>query len=250
MKMLRFCVLISGYYHCFKSEGHRLPDGDLCLCYIIRKNKLSVSKNALRVFLIIMLAVDFFIYTETRSCAGTCTNDTEILWDRIPFSLFPWYCWLLPKSYGIFFVLLTSGHGLPQSTDSQWYLDYANALVANFCDGVDMNDVLYLGYNLLLSLLLYIFKDPVIIVFIQAVTAALGVILVYKIANMLFNRTTAIIAALFYCAAWDITLWSMYILSDSFFYQPIIAMRLLFADGAGVAPAEVSNAICRGTFCT
>ncbi|WP_262683146.1 glycosyltransferase family 39 protein [Paenibacillus baimaensis] len=116
-----------------------------------------------------------------------------------------------------FFYLLSSGKGFPQSDDTQWYLDYAYSLMEHFKVGLDMNDILYLGYNVLLTVMLAIFRDPVAVIFIQVVTAALSVILVYKISQMIFNRTTAIIASLFYAYSWDITLWSVYILTDSFF---------------------------------
>jgi len=128
----------------------------------------------------------------------------------------------LAKTLGYFFWRLFSGQGIYQSDDSKWYLDYANGLMANFTVGLNMNDMLYLGYNMLLTLLLVIFKDPIVVVFIQCVTASLSVILVYKIAGMLFNRGTAIIASVFYCFMWDITLWSMYILSDSFFVSLLL----------------------------
>jgi hypothetical protein len=122
-----------------------------------------------------------------------------------------------------FYYLLTSGKGFPQSDDSQWYLDYAHALLADFRIGLHMNDIMYVGYNLLLTLLVAIFKDPVYVILVQAVAASLSVILVYKIALMLFNRTTAIIASFFYCNySWGITLWSMYILSDSFFIDLLL----------------------------
>ncbi|SFM23219.1 Dolichyl-phosphate-mannose-protein mannosyltransferase [Paenibacillus sp. 1_12] len=122
-----------------------------------------------------------------------------------------------------FFYLLSSGKGFPQSDDTQWYLDYAYSLMEHFKVGLDMNDILYIGYNVLLTVMLAVFKDPVAVIFIQAVTAALSVILVYKISQMIFNRTTAIIASLFYAYSWDITLWSVYILTDSFF----ISLQLL-----------------------
>lgn len=96
-----------------------------------------------------------------------------------------------------FFYLLSSGKGFPQSDDTQWYLDYAYSLMKHFKVGLDMNDILYLGYNVLLTVMLAIFRDPVAVIFIQVVTAALSVILVYKISQMIFNRTTAIIASLF-----------------------------------------------------
>jgi 4-amino-4-deoxy-L-arabinose transferase-like glycosyltransferase len=123
-----------------------------------------------------------------------------------------------------FFYLLSSGKGFPQSDDGIWYINYANSLLRNFKIGLNMDEILYFGYNSLLALLLAIFKDPMAVIFIQAVTSGLSVILVYKIAHMLFNRTTAVIASYLYAYyTWDITLWAMYILSDSFF----ISLQLL-----------------------
>ncbi|WP_079914761.1 glycosyltransferase family 39 protein [Paenibacillus sp. 32352] len=128
----------------------------------------------------------------------------------------------LDQILGYYFWILRSGQGLPQSEDGQWYIDYASALLNHFAIGTQMNDLMYLGYNLLLTLLLALFKDPAKIVFIQAVTAGLSVILVFKITRMLFNRTAAIIASYFYYDAWEVTLWSMYILSDSFFISLLL----------------------------
>lgn len=120
-------------------------------------------------------------------------------------------CWLL------FF-----GRGLPQSDDGQWYIDYAGTFLANLRDGLDINDVLYFGYNALLSILMAIFRDPVAVVVLQGITAGLGVILVYKIAVMLFNRRTAVIASIFYACIFEFTRWSLYILSDSFFVSLLL----------------------------
>jgi len=128
----------------------------------------------------------------------------------------------LSKIVGHCYWLLTSGYGFPKSDDSNWYLNYAKALLTDFDIGLHMNDLMYLGYNLLLALLLWIFKDPVNIVFVQAITASLSVVLVYKISRMLFNRTTAIIASYFYYGAYEITLWSTYILSDSLFISLLL----------------------------
>lgn len=121
-----------------------------------------------------------------------------------------------------FFFLKSSGKGFPDAADSQWYLAYARSLMTDFHIGLSMNDILYVGYNMLLTVLLILFKDPVSVLFIQAVAASLSVILVYQIARMLFNRTTAVIASLFYAYSWDITLWSTYILTDSFFISLLL----------------------------
>jgi uncharacterized membrane protein len=122
-----------------------------------------------------------------------------------------------------YYFYLLSTNTFPQSDDSTWYLNYANDLMHNWKIGLHMDDILYFGYNFLLTVLLAIFKSPEKILFIQAVTAAVSVILVYRIAQMLFNRTTAVIAAFFYCNyAWGITLWAMYILADSFFVSLLL----------------------------
>ncbi|WP_167859102.1 glycosyltransferase family 39 protein [Paenibacillus cymbidii] len=116
-----------------------------------------------------------------------------------------------------FFRIYYSGKGFPQSADSQWYLDYAHGLIKSFRIGLHMDDIMYFGYNTLLALLLAIFKNPVTVIFVQAFVSGLSVILVYQIARMLFNRGAAIIASYFYADNWNISIWSMYILSDSFF---------------------------------
>ncbi|WP_248925650.1 glycosyltransferase family 39 protein [Paenibacillus hamazuiensis] len=121
-----------------------------------------------------------------------------------------------------YFYRLKPGNSLPQADDSQWYIDYARNLLAHFKIGLEMNDILYFGYNVLLAVLLAIFKDPHAIIIIQAITAGLSVILVYKIAKILFNRLTAVLACYFFYDKYDITLWAMYILSDSFFISLLL----------------------------
>lgn len=163
--------------------------------------------------------------------------------------------WLVPlvivataRILDYFFWLLRSGAGIPKCDDTTWYLNYANNLLANLRNGLDIDDTLYFGYNILLSFLLAVFRDPAAVVFIQGLVAGFSVILVYKIARLLFTKTTAIIASLFYIGAWDITLWATYLLSDSFFvslllltvYSLLMALetgsrkyRLLFLAAAG-----------------
>lgn len=110
-----------------------------------------------------------------------------------------------------------SAGGFPVSDDSKWYLDYAYALLDHFSIGLHMNDLMYLGYNLLLTLLLAVLRSTEAILLLQAVVAGLAVILVFKIADRLFNRTTAVIASLLYAASHGIHRWTVYILSDSLY---------------------------------
>lgn len=130
--------------------------------------------------------------------------------------------------------LVLSGRGLPKSSDSYWYISYACGLLENFSIGLGIDEILYLGYNLLLAALLGIFKSTVTIVLIQAVAASLAIVLVYKIALLLFNRTTAVISGFFYLYIWDVTLWSTYVLSDSFFVSLMLlcVYLLLLATGS------------------
>lgn len=118
--------------------------------------------------------------------------------------------------------LVLSGRGLPVSQDSDWYLNYARSLLENFTIRMNIDEILYLGFNLLLTGLLALFKDPVTIVYLQALIASLAIILVYQIGKMLFNKTTGVIAGLFYLYNWDVTLWSTYILSDSLFVSLLL----------------------------
>ncbi|OAS20429.1 hypothetical protein A8708_17765 [Paenibacillus oryzisoli] len=128
----------------------------------------------------------------------------------------------LKKKLEYFFFILNSEKGLPKSEDSQWYLNYAHSLLTDFKLGLHMNDLLYMGYNLILAVLIGLFKEEQIVVFIQAVTTASCVILVYLITLRLFNRITAIVASYFYATSWHITVWSMYILSDSLFMNLVL----------------------------
>ena len=118
--------------------------------------------------------------------------------------------------------LVLSGRGLPRSQDSDWYINYAQGLLTNFSIQMNIDEILYLGYNLLLAGLLALFKEPVAIVYTQALVASLAIILVYQIGRILFNKRTGVIAGLFYLYNWDITLWSTYVLSDSFFVSLLI----------------------------
>lgn len=169
-------------------------------------------------------------------------KDRDVIW------LIPLVVAAIAKILNHFFWLLSSGRGLPKCDDTTWYLKYANNLLANLQDGLDIDDTLYFGYNILLTCLLAIFRDPTTVVLIQAVVAGFSVVLVYKIARLLFTKTTAVIASIFYIGAWDVTLWAMYLLTDSFFvslllltvYSLLMALetgrrnyRLLFLAAAG-----------------
>ena len=149
----------------------------------------------------------------------------------------------LYRTAGHAFWLVLSGRGLPKSSDSYWYINYAWGLLENFSIGLGIDEVLYLGYNLLLAALLGLFKSTVTIVLIQAVAASLAIILVYKIALLLFNRTTAIIAGFFYLYIWDVTLWSTYVLSDSFFVSLMLLCVYLL-----LRATEPGSFWTRGTF--
>ncbi|RKN78947.1 glycosyltransferase family 39 protein [Paenibacillus ginsengarvi] len=137
--------------------------------------------------------------------------------------LIPFVLLSLKVRLNYYFFLASPGQSFPTSDDSKWYLAYAQKLIEGKGIGTGMNDLMYLGYNLLLTLLMYLFKDPVKVLFIQALVAGLSVILVYHIARLLFNRLTAIIATYLFCyETWAITLWSTYILADSFFISLLL----------------------------
>ncbi len=136
-------------------------------------------------------------------------------WDL--FILVPLAMLSLYRTFGHVVWLVVTGRGLPQSPDGQWYINYAYALIGKFSIHLNVDEVLYMGYNLLLTMLLFLFKDPVAVVYIQALLASFSILLVYKIALILFNKRTAIFAAFGYLYLWEVTLWSTYILSDSFF---------------------------------
>ncbi|MDF2671645.1 MAG: hypothetical protein K0R67_3951 [Paenibacillus sp.] len=142
--------------------------------------------------------------------------------DRELLFVIPLVLLALAVNLGYFFKVMLSDKGFPKSDDSDWYLNYAHSLMADFRIGLDMNDLMYLGYNMLLTLQLAIFKEPAVVLFLQALTTGLSVILVYRIANILFNRTTAILASVFYCITPGIIRWTTYILTDSFFISLLL----------------------------
>lgn len=142
------------------------------------------------------------------------------------FYLVPIVLLSLGRIVGEFFIRLST-KGFPVTDDSLWYLNYARNLLVDFKIGMSINDLLYLSYNLLLAGLLAIFKEPETIIFIQGVVAGLSVILVYKIALMIFNRTTAIIASLMYGLGYELAHWAMFILTDSFFVSLLLVVVYL-----------------------
>lgn len=116
-----------------------------------------------------------------------------------------------------FWSVKTSPAGLPMPEDSLWYLEYAYNMLDNFNLSFHVNDILYIGYNMLLVFLLWLFNSTETIVIVQTLCTALAVVLVYKIAFLIFNRSTAFLASLFYAFSLDLNIWTVYILSDSFF---------------------------------
>jgi 4-amino-4-deoxy-L-arabinose transferase-like glycosyltransferase len=114
------------------------------------------------------------------------------------------------------------GQPYPDALDSQWYMEYARSMLEHFQIGKDMNDILYIGYNMTLTLLVAIFKQPERILFVQGIIAGLSIFFLFQIARMLFNRTTAVIACYYYAYSWDITFWSVYLLSDSLFISLLL----------------------------
>lgn len=128
--------------------------------------------------------------------------------------------------------LVESRRGLPRSPDGDWYLNYALSLLEDFSLSLHINDILYLSYNMLLTTLLALFKDPVAVIYTQAGVASLAVALVYLIARMLFNCRTGFIAGLFYIYNWEVTFWATYLLSDSFFVSLVILCVYLLVKAA------------------
>lgn len=128
----------------------------------------------------------------------------------------------LAVNLGYFFKVMISPEGFPTSDDSEWYLNYAYSMLEDFQISLHMNDILYMGYNMLLTLLLAVFKDPAAVLFLQATTTGLSVMLVYAIAGRLFNRTTAVIASVFYSFSSGIIRWTTYVITDSFFISLLL----------------------------
>lgn len=127
-----------------------------------------------------------------------------------------------------FLTVKNSPAGFPVTEDSIWYLDYARQMLHNFSLGTSVNDILYLGYNMLLVALLAICKSPQTVLFAQVITTSLGVVLIYQIALMLFNRTTALLAGLMYAFSLDLNIWTVYLLSDSFFTTLLLLNTFLW----------------------
>lgn len=167
------------------------------------------------------------------------------------FILVPLAILSLYRTFGHVLWLVLTGRGLPQSPDGQWYLNYAYSLIGKFAININVDEVLYLGYNLLLTMLLFLFKDPLAVIYFQALMASFSILLVYKIALELFNRRTAILAALGYLYLWEVTLWSTYMLSDSFFVSLLLlcVYLLVGAMESGQSAYKVSFALVSMYMC-
>lgn len=146
-------------------------------------------------------------------------KDREWVW------LIPFVCISLSFGFGHFFKVMRSPEGFPTSDDSKWYLDYAYAMLDDLQVGLHMNDIMYFGYNMLLTLLLAVFKSPTAVLVIQTAAAGLSVILVYKIARMMFNRTTAVFASLLYSVSEGKYRWTVYILNQSAAFKCLFAAQ-------------------------
>jgi 4-amino-4-deoxy-L-arabinose transferase-like glycosyltransferase len=142
--------------------------------------------------------------------------------DREYIYIIPFIILALYLRFRFYFFLKSSGTTLSQSLDSQWYLDYAYSLMTTWKIGHSMDDIMYIGYNLLLTLLLAIVKTPDAVIVIQIIVGACSVLFVYEIARILFNRLTAMIASYIYAYSWNTYVWSMYILTDSFFISLLL----------------------------
>lgn len=134
------------------------------------------------------------------------------------------YLWMLLLLAGslyyyldYFFKVRNSAGGFPLTADGIWYLERAQALLNHFSLSLHVDDILYMGYNLLLTLLLGILKNTESILLVQVICTAGGVILVYRIAFRIFDRLTAVFAGIAYASSLDLHTWTVFILSDSFF---------------------------------
>lgn len=128
---------------------------------------------------------------------------------------------LLPR-LTYFFNELFSADGLPIAYDTDWYLEHAYAFLSSYKVNPDMEGVFYFGYYSLLAILLWVFKTYSTVVLIQMITNALSVILVYRIAQILFNTRTAIIAGVIYAFNFQVIYWSIFIITDSLFISILL----------------------------
>ena len=79
------------------------------------------------------------------------------IWTWEHFPLIPLVIFSLYRTLSHPIWLVKCGRGLPKSQDSDWYLSYASALLENFSIRMNIDEILYLGYNLLLTGLLALF---------------------------------------------------------------------------------------------
>lgn len=124
----------------------------------------------------------------------------------------------LKYAHGIY----TSPNGFPKTHDTYWYMDHANELLQNFKIVPDFNGVFYIGYYGLLAFVLWIFKSEVFMIWLQVIINALSVVLVFRIAEMVFNRRVAVIAGILYIASYELKFWSVYLLTDSLFVTNVL----------------------------
>ena len=123
---------------------------------------------------------------------------------------------LLPR-IGYFLYHSLTQNGLPVAFDTEWYLKYAYGFLDTFHVELELNSVFYLAYYSLLSVMLLIFRTYEAVVLVQMIINALTVILVYKLALVLFNRRTAIFSGIFFALNIQVIKWSIFIITDSLF---------------------------------
>lgn len=126
-----------------------------------------------------------------------------------------------------FFDLYRSEWGLPEAYDTKSYFDSVFWLVHHFSVRMHFNDILYLGYILVLTFLWVVLRSTAAIVVVQVLVGAASVVLVYEIGEILFNKRVAILSGIFYAISYPVIYWTIYILSDSFFVTLLLLSTYL-----------------------
>jgi len=121
-------------------------------------------------------------------------------------------------AFNIFF---TQG-SFPKTNDSYWYIDHANELIQRFSIELGFNGIFYISYYSVVALFQFIFRNDSAVILFQVLLNAITVIPLFKTAEALLNKRTAIITSLIYIFMRELKYWSVFLLTDSIFISNIV----------------------------
>lgn len=130
-------------------------------------------------------------------------------------------------------ISLYTSYGIRYGGDAGRYFYAANCLLRGEMPAGDAP--LYMGYNLFVTFFIWSGIGEAKIILAQVLLTAVAGYCLYKLAYMLYDRRSALLAVLFYILYAEIHTWNFYILTDSIFVSLIIISLFLIARSRGWA---------------